>query len=141
MEKVAGNLTIIKEEETSRTVKYLCECSCGNNISLTAGQLRKVKVRSCGCIPNGLLDKRGERFNMLTVKEYHSCKNESHLWECICDCGNSTIASTSDLSSGHKKSCGCIKKLPEGEAAFNVHYRTYIKGAVTRRYDFDLTKE
>lgn len=138
--KVAGNLKIISQEETSRTVKYLCECSCGNNIELTQGQLNKVKVRSCGCMPNGVLDRRGMTFGNLTVLEYHGNKNESHLWECRCDCGNETIAKTCDLTSGHKKSCGCLKKLPEGQAALNAHFRTYKKGATTRGLEFSLNK-
>lgn len=140
MNKVAGNLTIISRENTARTTKYICECSCGNRINLTKGQLNKIKVRSCGCIPNGLLDKRGQKFNKLTVLNYHSCKNESHLWECICDCGNNTLVSTSDLSTGHKKSCGCLSKLPKGQAALNTHFRIYTKGAASRGYDFNLTK-
>lgn len=28
-------------------------------------------------------------------------------WECICICGNKTLAKSSDLKSGKKKSCGC----------------------------------
>ena len=139
--KVAGNLKIISQEETSRTTKYLCECSCGNNIELTQGQLNKVKVRSCGCIPNGILDKRGMTFNNLTVLEYYGSKNESHLWECRCDCGNKTIAKTCDLTSSHKKSCGCLNKLPKGQAAFNVYIKSYKKSAKGRDLEFSLTDD
>lgn len=32
------------------------------------------------------------------------------MWEVKCDCGNSSEASTTDLTGGHKKSCGCLKK-------------------------------
>lgn len=34
------------------------------------------------------------------------------IWNCSCDCGNITTAKTSDLKSGHKKSCGCLN-LPD----------------------------
>lgn len=30
-------------------------------------------------------------------------------WGCKCDCGKETIASTSSLKGGHKRSCGCLK--------------------------------
>ena len=33
--------------------------------------------------------------------------NGSMIWECICDCGNKTTATYSNLKRGHKKSCGC----------------------------------
>lgn len=31
-------------------------------------------------------------------------------WECECDCGNVTTATTNDLRSGNTTSCGCAKK-------------------------------
>jgi len=32
------------------------------------------------------------------------------MWICECECGNTTLASSADLRSGHKKSCGCLQK-------------------------------
>lgn len=32
------------------------------------------------------------------------------MWQCICDCGNSTIVPTEKLNSGHTQSCGCLHK-------------------------------
>lgn len=31
-------------------------------------------------------------------------------WECMCDCGNLTVASSNQLRSGNTKSCGCLRK-------------------------------
>ena len=34
------------------------------------------------------------------------------MWECICDCGNRSVVSTNQLTSGHTKSCGCLTGRP-----------------------------
>lgn len=56
----------------------------------------------------------GRKFNMLTVIE----RSENYIspqgkpcsrWKCVCDCGNVTVATRGELTSGHKKSCGCLK--------------------------------
>ena len=65
------------------------------------------------------LDLTGQRFNHLTVIEraddYVSPKGQ-HLtqWRCLCDCGNETIVTTSNLRSKKNpaKSCGCIPSTP-----------------------------
>lgn len=53
----------------------------------------------------------GEKFNKLTVldKTDKRTKEGSIIYKCKCECGNITFATSRDLKSGHKKSCGCIK--------------------------------
>ena len=56
----------------------------------------------------------GQKFGKLTViKQDKSChKNNRRYWICQCDCGNITKPiSTSSLTSGNTKSCGCLKKI------------------------------
>lgn len=50
----------------------------------------------------------GQRFGKLTTLEFVRVKNSLAIWRCLCDCGNLTLASFSDLRRGHKKSCGCL---------------------------------
>lgn len=51
----------------------------------------------------------GQKFNRLTVLEKTLNKRgTSYLYNCICDCGNYTMATSTELKSGHKKSCGCL---------------------------------
>lgn len=58
------------------------------------------------------LNLEGMRFNHLTVVEPADSDGRQHrLWKCICDCGATTFATTSDLRGGHKKSCGCLKRV------------------------------
>lgn len=51
----------------------------------------------------------GQKFNKLTVIKptFEKASNGSMIWECVCDCGNITTATYSNLKRGHKKSCGC----------------------------------
>lgn len=55
-------------------------------------------------------DLTGRRFGHLTViKMAHLDKSNKRHWECVCDCGNITYPSTSNLKSGNSyrcKSCG-----------------------------------
>lgn len=57
----------------------------------------------------------GLRFGKLTVLERAGSEKFVGLsratWRCLCDCGNIVIANTRLLTSGHKKSCGCIPRV------------------------------
>ena len=56
-------------------------------------------------------DLSGARFNRLLVIEKSGRSTDRHiLWLCKCDCGNETIVTSRDLTSGHTQSCGCYNK-------------------------------
>jgi len=46
---------------------------------------------------------------LLVIKRSHRDKFYKWLWECECECGNTTFVSTGALTSGNTKSCGCSK--------------------------------
>ena len=54
----------------------------------------------------------GQRFGRLTVTQRAGSDKtvKNAIWECECDCGNKSLVTTSHLTSGHTKSCGCLKK-------------------------------
>ena len=53
----------------------------------------------------------GEKFGRLTIVRKTERKvQRTFLYECLCECGNSTYARMSDLKSGHVQSCGCLQK-------------------------------
>lgn len=58
---------------------------------------------------NRFIDRTGERFGKLTVvyRTYNK-PGENTNWVCKCDCGNYTVVSSNNLTSGHTKSCGCL---------------------------------
>ena len=53
--------------------------------------------------------KAGDRFGFLTA----ICELDGpgkRRWACRCDCGKETIAEATKLWTGHKKSCGCLRR-------------------------------
>lgn len=58
----------------------------------------------------------GRRFGRLIVASFHAyAPNKALLWVCHCDCGNTTVASNSNLLSGRIVSCGCYYKETRGK--------------------------
>jgi very-short-patch-repair endonuclease len=93
-----------------------CSCDCGNVKIITMSNLTNGHAVSCGCWEKEsrfqrqhFIDIVGERFGMLTVvkKTNHKYSNGSILWECLCDCGRTTIANYTNLKDGQVQSCGC----------------------------------
>lgn len=54
-------------------------------------------------------DITGQKFNMLTAIEIVS--RNPVRWKCRCDCGGFTTVTTSNLTAGHVKSCGCLSHV------------------------------
>ena len=54
----------------------------------------------------------GQKYNMLKVISFNDepIYNSGVEFNCICECGNETIAVKHQLINGSKKSCGCIVK-------------------------------
>lgn len=62
-----------------------------------------------------LKDLTGKRFGKLTVIDRAPSKitpkgQHKTMWNCVCDCGNASVVGTTNLLSGHTKSCGCLQK-------------------------------
>jgi hypothetical protein len=55
-------------------------------------------------------DMIGKRFGRLLVLSQNApgMKNKHAKWNCICDCGNTKVASTGNLTQGMVTSCGCL---------------------------------
>lgn len=51
----------------------------------------------------------GRKFGKLTVTKHAGTKNRNSLWECLCDCGDTSYCTKGNLTSGRTKSCGCLK--------------------------------
>lgn len=110
--KTFGKLTVIKKSDTriSNVRTWECRCECGNTVLARTGDLISGAKTSCGCGNAYRTDLSGQTFNLLTVIKKKSVdKKGKIIWECKCECGNITTATTTQLKSGSKKSCGCLK--------------------------------
>ena len=106
-----GKLTAIKptDERRNRSVMWECKCDCGNTTYVRVGNLRPGGTTSCGCERGGMgADLTGQRFGKLVaIRETDERRNGNVMWECKCDCGNTTYVRVAALRSGNSTSCGC----------------------------------
>lgn len=54
------------------------------------------------------IDITGKRFGKLIAVSRAQSTGRTK-WNCICDCGGTTVSATSNLTSGESKSCGCAR--------------------------------
>jgi len=109
--KVFGELTVLQQGKSDGHGNRLwwCKCSCGNKLYVTTGSLQSGGVKSCGHLKT--FNVIGKVLGKLTVIKKGSINNKrARLWLCKCSCGNETYVTTSQLNSGKKKSCGCLRK-------------------------------
>ena len=108
---------ILENTHTSKEDKHAfwwVECSCGAQPFVVIGKdLRAGKTKSCGHLRYDLgkqkiKDLTGQQFGKLKVIYFIGIKNHRAIWHCKCDCGNEKNISSTDLISGHTKSCGCL---------------------------------
>jgi hypothetical protein len=52
----------------------------------------------------------GKKYGKLTVISQLPSRKKRTVWQCVCDCGGVTEASSNHLRNGAKKSCGCLKR-------------------------------
>ena len=89
------------------------------------------------------------KYGRLTPIKISGTQNHHTMFECICECGKTTIVKGIHLKNGHTKSCGCYESemttrrnlLPLGESSFNYLYSYYTRNALRRGLEFSLTNE
>lgn len=115
---IFGRLTVLEMLYGYKNKQTYCRCvcECGKETIVNMGNLLSGRTSSCGCweVESRYTrihynDITGQKFGLLTVikKTERKADNGSVIWECQCDCGNTTYASYSDLSRYRKTSCGC----------------------------------
>lgn len=79
-------------------------------------------------------DLTGKKYGLLTVGEPTSERKYTKVvWNCTCECGGTTTATSGELNDG-KKSCGCLLTRPlEQGAKVDVSKVTIIDPAVVLR--------
>lgn len=55
------------------------------------------------------IDRTGHRYGRLTVvRRAENSKHRHTRWECLCDCGTTTVVDSPSLATGNSTSCGCL---------------------------------
>ena len=98
-----GHLVALEPTDlrSDSSVKWKCQCDCGNICYISSMALQKGDVVSCGCYAQEQRiakhkDLTGQRFGRLIAKEYISSVDTGDYskWLCQCDCGNETLVMT-----------------------------------------------
>lgn len=115
---------------------WLCKCECGNLTYQQPSDVRKGKVKSCGCIKRAktarthFRDWTGhEQHYLRVVRDVGSNEAGLVIWEAVCTykgCGI-LFRTSSDLLRKGQESCGC-KRLDEARAK-----QTVIKRLIEQR--------
>ena len=101
-----------------RSRPHLCECGCGLPTKMsdrTWAKYGMVKGRPLRFLKghNGhenAIDLTGAKFGRLTVKRLEGRSASGvRLWRCGCTCGEETVVHAGALTTGHTRSCGCLK--------------------------------
>ena len=92
--------------------QWYCTCDCGKRFLARGSDLRRNKILTCGCTSyNKGQTLIGKRFGQLTVIKFLGTNYYGkHQYECLCDCGNTTIVVEAHLKNGNTRSCGCLKR-------------------------------
>lgn len=116
--RVFGSLTAIEREKSRNGKTYwLCQCVCGNQISVQTSDLKRGHTESCGCqrkyrLKDRIADIADQKFGRLTALYPTDSRDSkgSVYWHCRCDCGNEVNITEDGLVHGGYKSCGCRKR-------------------------------
>lgn len=121
--KVFGRWTVLHRAVGDyEKPRWVCVCECGTERVVRAAGLVSGTSNSCGCLNAentsrrkrlDYIDLTGTRFGSLVVVGPTRVVMDKLKWECICDCGNTTIVWTGHLNAGTVFSCGCADKGPK----------------------------
>lgn len=155
-----GMLVVIEQDKSrilpsgQHKTYWKCKCDCGNDCSVSATNLQSGHTVSCGCWQKmtrlgHIKDLTGQKFGRLLVVERAKDKYYNGVrcttWVCKCDCGNTTIVSTSSLTTGNTTSCGCyalelrsVRHKTHGMSKSRLY--NIWNGILTRCYNEHSTK-
>lgn len=102
-----GKLVALEDEGNGR---WLCQCDCGNTVSVLSTNLANMEKNDRGCRHCAKRqDIRGEKIGLLLAVECEKgpVKGRSPLWTFLCECGNTIQGTVREFHAQWLRSCGC----------------------------------
>lgn len=120
-----GRLTVIKQVKSNCSqAMWLCECECGNRITVVGGNLRNGSYKSCGCYRSERAVKRNTTHGLRNTRLYH-------IWSGMrARCGNPTCER--DYLNYKGRGISVCKE-------WNESFQTFYDWAMSHGYRDDLT--
>jgi hypothetical protein len=135
-----GLLLVISKTklENKRGTYWECECDCTSKCFISTNKLVSGIKTNCGCKNQrkAINDLEGKIFGKLTVIKESKNEKGKKVWLCKCECGNTHTASGSDLTSGHTRSCGCLRK--ESKVGYQI-FDEYVIGTTFNGDTFSIS--
>ena len=118
-QKIKGLLILDLDEEKNNKLKlerkqglrsnapvyYICQCDCGNIISLTKPKILKRQIYGCvKCNKKDFSKYINQKINSWTILEYIK---EERKFRCKCECGTIKDVNCYNLINNQSKDCGC----------------------------------
>lgn len=122
-----GRLTVIERAglTSAGSLRWKCQCDCGNISHPRTASLRNKTTKSCGCLQKDAASKHnakditGQRFGRLTaLHPVGKGRDRLIVWRLRCDCGKNIDHTIRHLG-GDTQSCGCLRR----EKARQFNYR------------------
>lgn len=114
---IYGELTVVEmlyNYNNKRRTYCKCVTMNGDSVTVRADALQSGATHCAkGAGKTGKpMDVRGKRFGLLVAMQptEKRSSNGAVIWECICDCGNTTYVPLGQLTRSHTLSCGCRHK-------------------------------
>ena len=107
-----GTLTVVEYEGVKNKNSYwLCQCECGQKISLCRCSLKERVGWGCGwdCKLNSC-SLKGKKFGKLKIISLNEMKNGTSYWDCVCECGKDLVLKRGHITDGRIRSCGCLRR-------------------------------
>ncbi len=108
-----GRLSVLRKDSQDKhnRWKWLCMCTCGEEVVVLSNKLRTGNTKSCGCmryIRDDLIeDISGNVYGKLTAlrRDERRSNTGKIKWICRCECGHVLSVFKSHLITGHTSSC------------------------------------
>ena len=126
-----GRLLVMEDAKRSMRgmAVWVCRCDCGKIKEVAAYEMTSGHSKSCGCLKREAAVRSGRQrakplaigsvFGKLRVLRrtgkptHHKFQHKYLYYECVCDCGNITVVTGSNLRTGRSNACnpGCGKRI------------------------------